>query len=84
MLFCWNKLNKLPSDEIQQVKTNWIIISADKLVADYLTVDWHWMVKSKKQLRSRLRYAFKDSYIVDGAVDVSSKHQNVLVYVRYL
>ena len=41
----------------------------------------------KKQLRSRLRYAFKlkDSYIVDhGAVDVSSKHQNVLVYVRYL
>ena len=69
-------------------------------MADYLTVDWHWMVKSdyiyifknrcyftftfKKQLRSRLRYAFKDSYIVDGAVDVSSKHQNVLVYVRYL
>ena len=41
----------------------------------------------KKQLRSRLRYAFKESYkykyIVDGAVDVSSKHQNVLVYVRY-
>ena len=67
-------------------------------MADYLTVDWHWMVKSdcifknrcyftftfKKQLRSRLRYAFKDSYIVDGAEDVSSKHQNVLVYVRYL
>ena len=67
-------------------------------MADYLTVDWHWMVKSdyifknrcyftftfKKQLRSRLRYAFKESYIVDGAVDVSSKHQNVLVYVRYL
>ena len=70
-------------------------------MADYLTVDWHWMVKSdyiyifknrcyftftfKKQLRSRLRYAFKESYIVDGAVpvDVSSKHQNVLVYVRY-
>ena len=62
-------------------------------MADYLTVDWHWMVKSdyiyifknrcyftftfKKQLRPRLRYAFKDSYIVDGAVDVSSKHQNV-------
>ena len=39
----------------------------------------------KKQLRSRLRYAFKESYIniVDGAGDVSSKHQNVLVYVRY-
>ena len=68
-------------------------------MADYLTVDWHWMVKSnnifknrcyftftfKKQLRSRSRYAFKESYIliVDGAVDVSSKHQNVLVYVRY-
>ena len=68
-------------------------------MADYLTVDWHWMVKSdyiyifknrcyftftfKKQLRSRLRYAFKESYIVDGAVDVSSKHQNVFVYVRY-
>ena len=28
-------------------------------------------------------HAFKESYIVDGAVDVSSKHQNVLVYVRY-
>ena len=66
-------------------------------MADYLTVDWHWMVKSdyifknrcyltfafKKQLRSRLWYAFKESYIVDGAGDVSSKHQNVLVYVRY-
>ena len=39
----------------------------------------------KKQLRSRLRYAFKESYIVDGAGDVSSisKHKNVLVYVRY-
>ena len=37
----------------------------------------------KKQLRSRLRYAFKEAYIVDGAGDVSSKHQNVLVYVRY-
>ena len=68
-------------------------------MADYLTVDWHWMVKSdyifknrcsftfafKKQPSSRLRYAFKESYIiVDGAGDVSSKHQNVLVYVRYL
>ena len=38
----------------------------------------------KKQLSSRLRYAFKESYIiVDGAGDVSSKHQNVLVYVRF-
>ena len=32
----------------------------------------------------KIGYAFKESYIVDGAVDVSSKHQNVLVYVRYL
>ena len=37
----------------------------------------------KKQLRSRLQYAFKESDIVDGAVDVSSKHQNVFIYVRY-
>ena len=33
----------------------------------------------------KIGYAFKESYIVDGAGDVSSisKHKNVLVYVRY-
>ena len=34
------------------------------------------------KIRSKLQYAFKESDIVDGAVDVSSKHQNVFVYVN--
>ena len=38
------------------------------------------MFTFKKQLRSRLRYAFKESYIVDGAaaVDVSNKQHYAL------
>ena len=40
----------------------------------------YFMFTFKKQLRSRLRYAFKESYIVDGAaaVDVLNKQHYAL------